>query len=288
MSDSTPIRSFIYMDSDRLVSLYSQVFEGVAEAIVQSYYSTKEMQEENINRIQAKTMQEKLGEYSTKTENKVLNDHMYNQLAKKLEKKIFDCSEIDDRNYYSELQDKFIVQVAGKSEIQDYSKLTMFFDKYNEMGEVIAYSSIQNGDAQGLGKNIKETAKKLGLYQEPKLLSNLKFMTEMFLKDELHIIIQNVNGIKFKCILNKKFLRLDPSSLKNLYTAFPTSKITVVGEITYLPNNFKEERVNGDLTLQKAYANMFRSMADVEKTFLESDEVIIHISPIAIYTEQYI
>ena len=31
------IRDFIYMDKDRLYSLYSQVFEGVIEAVVDSY-----------------------------------------------------------------------------------------------------------------------------------------------------------------------------------------------------------------------------------------------------------
>ena len=34
------IKNFIYLDKDRLNSLYSQTFEGVAEAIVNSYVNS--------------------------------------------------------------------------------------------------------------------------------------------------------------------------------------------------------------------------------------------------------
>lgn len=54
----TAIRNFIYLDNDKLNSLYSQVFKGVAEAIVESYLG----QTEDKNEVKSigKTSEEKV------------------------------------------------------------------------------------------------------------------------------------------------------------------------------------------------------------------------------------
>ena len=41
-SSNSVLRDFIYIDKDRLYSLYSQLFKGVAESMVEAFSSGKE------------------------------------------------------------------------------------------------------------------------------------------------------------------------------------------------------------------------------------------------------
>ena len=54
--NETIIRDFIYMDKDRLYSLYSQAFEGVIEAFIESYSNSLQSEENNKNHIRGQTV----------------------------------------------------------------------------------------------------------------------------------------------------------------------------------------------------------------------------------------
>lgn len=71
------VRDFIYVDVERLYSLYSQVFEGVADQIVQSYMAasaTTDSQKESL--LRGGSIEAQVAEVSRRTENKLLYDHM--------------------------------------------------------------------------------------------------------------------------------------------------------------------------------------------------------------------
>ena len=90
--NETIIRDFIYMDKDRLYSLYSQAFEGVIEAFIESYSNSLQSEENNKNHIKGQTLETQVAEASTKTENKILYDHMYNLLERKLSNVTFNIN----------------------------------------------------------------------------------------------------------------------------------------------------------------------------------------------------
>ena len=138
------IRDFIYVDVDRLNSLYSQVFEGVAEQIVQSYINSSANLDQQKGGIGSGSATEaQVAEMSSKTESKILYDHMYNLLESKLKKSILEVSEIPANDYIKTLSEAFIIKVRGTAEIEDYNRVKIFMEKLNSLGEAVAYSAIQ-------------------------------------------------------------------------------------------------------------------------------------------------
>ena len=300
MKDKKVIRNFIYLDSDKLNSIYSQVFEGVAEAIVESYYNKSDSSHKQSDKLKSKSIEEQVGEVSAQTQNRLLHDHLYNQLEDQLKEHIFGCNEIDQTNFKECLANKLLVKIEGNAQIRDYERLNTFFNNFNRLGEVIAYSSIENASDSTSAVTIKTKAKELGLFQEQKLLDNLKFIHDMFYKNGFDVIISNDNGINFRAILNQKFLRLDSVLLRNLYTQFPTSNLIMLGQVTYIPKGASFD-VEGDKpkdssgkksgsvpSMANAYGEMFKSLQEIEDKFFKASNIEIIISPIAIYTEQII
>ena len=137
------VRDFIYVDADRLYSLYSQVFEGVADRIVESYtagFSTTDSQKGPP--LQGSSTEAQVAEVSRRTENKFLYDHMYSRLEKRLDSVITSATEVTSENFQSKLEQAFIVRVSGTAEIEDYDRLNMFMERFNELADAIAYSQL--------------------------------------------------------------------------------------------------------------------------------------------------
>ena len=73
------LRDFIYIDKNRMYSLYSQLFEGVVESLVRSVsYSTEEQKKD-------RKLEESIIDASVKVQNVVLFDHIYNTLEDKIQ-----------------------------------------------------------------------------------------------------------------------------------------------------------------------------------------------------------
>lgn len=286
------IRDFIYMDKDRLYSLYSQIFEGVIEAVVDSYSNEIQNNETIKNMIKGNSLESQVAEASTKTENKVLYDHMYNLLEKKLSDVIFYINDSDNMNIET-LKNKTIIKVTGKTSIQDYERLKIYMEKFNELGKIIAYSNYSSlSKNEQKMTNVNTLAKSLGLTQDTTLLNNIKTMTEFFNDDGYDVIIsaKNSNEILYRGIINKEYLRVEPNMLRTLYGDEPPMEWTMVGQITYIPYNEEESETNADdnkdMSISDSYQNMFNSYRSVEKKFFEGKEKTrVHIAPIAIYTE---
>ena len=301
------IRDFIYLDKDRVNSLYSQVNEGVAEAIVNSYVSSKETGEKASKPILGQSTEDKVGEYSNVTENKILHDHIYNKLEEKLEKNIYVPEDINKDNYKEKLQDKFIIKIKGKVKIHNYNRMKMYLEEFNNIGGIIAYSIYSSStdsrteDKSGKqkyedNKQIREIIKKNGLKQDQKMLDGLKKMIELFNDDGFELIIQGDNQeIIYRVVLDTTYLRLNTDMLRILYTQNPMNEWTIVGQITYLPNIETNKNTNNNQDvdeqpgIREAYKNMINVTASFENIFFISNKNIeITVTPIAIYREQEI
>lgn len=311
------IKNFIYLDKDRLNSLYSQTFEGVAEAIVNSYVNSMDSSNKENKPLLGQTLEEKVGELSTKTENKILYDHMYNQLESKLDTVIFKPEEVNNQNYESIFGNKFIIKVTGKVQIHDYNRMKLYFEKFNDIGKIIAYSQAQSDPAvikkiaeinnntslkrsqkeDHKNKEIEAVAKKFNLIQDQKLLDNLKEMTELYNNDGLEIIVsqEKDNNVIYRAILDEKYLRINTELLRVLYTLKPSENWSIVGQITYIPK--RQETIitddksdeNKEISFRDSYKKVFDANLGLENFFFDGTENIeICIAPIAIYTEQEI
>jgi hypothetical protein len=281
------IRDFIYVDVDRLYSLYSQVFEGVAEQIIQSYMDSSaslDQQKGGGGIISGSTTEAQVAEMSSTTERKVLYDHIYNRLESKLKKSILEVSEIPADDYIETLSKAFIIKVRGTAEIEDYNRVKIYMEKLNSLGEAVAYSAIQSEEFKNKISEFEEKAnvataaeksklkeyikkirdpkllsKEMGLHQDEKLLENLKKFVEIFYPEGFEITIkpdQRSENVVFRGIVDKKWLRVKPELLRALYGGLVKMQWTMVCQITFLPlKGFKLEEpevsVNTPNTVEK-------------------------------------
>jgi hypothetical protein len=266
------IRDFIYVDVDRLYSLYSQIFEGVADQIVQSYMDASSSTNSNASRESRSkevSIEAKVAEMSRRTENKFLYDHMYNRFEAAVAHTIIDAGDLTESNYRDGLVDSFLVKIAGTAEVEDYTRLNALMEKFNTLGEAIAYATVGNNetlnqaveDLQNTAENLKDRnakarakitigkqadrnrlAKKLaeetGLHQDEQNFKNLRMFSEIFYPDGFDITIVPIRGednVAFRGVLDKRWLRTRPDLLRALYGGYVESEWTMVGQVTYLP-----------------------------------------------------
>ncbi|HEY0322437.1 MAG TPA: hypothetical protein VGC66_15890 [Pyrinomonadaceae bacterium] len=263
------VRDFIYVDVERLYSLYSQIFEGVAEQIIQSYMNastTKDTQKESL--LKGGSIEAQVAEASRRTENKFLYDHMYNLFEAELRSAILESPSVTPANFREVLGRAFLIKVKGAAEIEDYIRLNNIMSKFNEIGEAIAYATvlgeeelskaidqlqenieqIQDRNAKAKAKEktkhidkrtlAKQRAKEVGLYQDEQNVKNLNLISEMFYPEGFDVTIKPDEGdgsVVYRGVLDKKWLRVQPNLLRALYGGFVESQWTIVGQITYLP-----------------------------------------------------
>lgn len=260
------IRDFIYLDGDRLNSLYSQLFEGVAEQIVKSRLQSEvqqNLQKGGITKGQIAEAQ--FAEMKQSTESKVLYDYMYTQLVSELNKGILEPSAITSENYREQLAEAFMVKIKGKAEVEDYNRMRSFVDRFNELAGKLAFvekinqlgmplykaeaavaatQGKQKGDLRKYIQTFKDSeglAKAKGYYQDKELLSLVGLFTEMFYPEGFEVVITPTTSqdVIFRGVIDKQWLRLTPDFLKALYGGYTEFEWTMVGQITFMPGGEK-------------------------------------------------
>ena len=131
------VRDFLYLDSEKLYSLASQVFEGVADRIAESFQS-EQSRTDTTRTLTGKNLDEKVANAALRAESKLLYDHLYNQLEDKLKGTILEPVGIDANNFHQMLDNSFLIKVRGQAVIDDYGRLSKFMERFNELGLSIA------------------------------------------------------------------------------------------------------------------------------------------------------
>jgi hypothetical protein len=304
------IREFIYLDVPKLFSLYSQVFEGISEKIVEERINqiiTGETQRSFIK--QAESASQAL-EASRRVESGILHDHMYNRLEKKIESTMIDASKINKEEIKQKLSEFPLIKISGRSEIEDYKRANFFFEKFNELGAAIAYSMISgnpeleaqiqtlqkglNSSGKAKRKQIesqiselrdpKKLAEKIGLAQDSILLKNLKFLGELFNPDGYDVLITpaNLPDLHYRGVLDRNWLRIAPHLMMQLFGGQSEDPWSMVGTVTHIQGtyinltkplqNIGQKQINADENpmMLDAYRNMFRQSRILERMFIES------------------
>lgn len=272
----TTIRDFIYVDVERMKSLYSQVFEGFVDRVVQaeaSEESSSDLQKGAI--LSGSSIEAKVAVASYRTESRFLYDHMYTMLENELNNAILVPNDISPENYVESLLQFPFVKVTGKAEIADYRRINTFLNKFNELGEALTYisnfesfSGIEDLVAE-FRKKIKQAkdrnekaklkrklesienqidlaalAKENNLYLDSKFLEYLSEITTMFFEeDRLEITISpnpSEGQVVFRGLLDKQWLRISAEYIRSLYAGYPASNLTMVGQYTYYPSIIDE------------------------------------------------
>ncbi len=267
MTDTPKIlKDFVFLDVERLYSLYSQVFEGVADQIIKQYVSSMARGDTQKG---AEGNETDVGvlELSRRTENKFLYDHMYNRLEEKLGESIVDASSVKRENMREKLADAPLIRIKGSAEIEDYARVQEFIENFNLLGEAIAYAMAldtvdpeakdelwqqlrgtkdrkQKAELQRQLKandpkeRAKQIAKTAGLKQDETTLKNLALFADKFYKDGYDITVSPSNEPEYPAYrspIEKRWLRTSPDMLRSLFGGYAESNWIIVGHATYFP-----------------------------------------------------
>lgn len=268
---SKKIRDFIYLDGDKLYSLYSQVNEGLANQIVQSKLKGEQQQKSQESPVgEGGSVESLYSDLIHSTESKVLHDYMYAQLEEQIKSSISEPTNVTKDNYREKFKDTFLVKVKGNAEIADYERLKQILENINKMAQGIAYLQAVEAlgmtihQAKGIAgfvddkrerqrylqllkrfDNPEGLAKEYGLLQDEKHFGYLAFFIDLFYQDQIEIVIKSkadeANTIDFRGLINKEWLRIKPDFLRMLYSGLTEFDWVMVGQITYLPDPARKE-----------------------------------------------
>ena len=135
---NTPIRDYLYLDIDRVRSIYAQASGGLIESI-------RQLQEEvSINSEKQAKNSEELGENILlgrgRVATQVLHDYLFSSVEEKLGEKIVEVS----AKTVSEIRSGTLFRISGRAEIDHVERMLSIMENYNDMFKyllAIEYSS---------------------------------------------------------------------------------------------------------------------------------------------------
>lgn len=276
------VRDFVYLDKRRMLSLYSQMFDGVVEAMIDAHRAGSRFISDNYS------LEGQIARSTMSDENNVLFDHIYNSVEKKLENYIFrvnDRSRVDLIDFKNEI----FVKVKGRAVVYDHDRLRMYVEKHNDLGRMLAFSKYHMRQKKDRKRDNPEIfCSESGYIKDDTSIDNIKTLSELFTAGRYDIVLSagNSSKIAYKGSIDKRYLRIEPDMIRALYGDEPTMDWTMVGQVTYVPNPERMPRVDVSESKQpcKYYNNMLDVMRNMEKILLYNDDrYMIHIAPYAIY-----
>lgn len=285
------IRNFLYLDSQKLRSISSQLFEGVTDSVL---HSTRENSEQFENQKGPITSGRILGDIFSKekssSEMRFLEDHAYSIF----EEKLTDLSLIEDssENTFSISSDKTFFKVTSNLRLNDVDATTQLLERFNEIGEAFArISTMENGSISG-GKQISENEiKKLaqsnGLQMDTKLAKSLRTLISFGLSDVLEASFL-VDGHLFTAPLKREFLRETAEMMLYKYSRVTQQKFSMLGIVTQR-GSIKDSTdplpdVKDADGVKMAMRTLSLHLRVVEQFFLSPLSTELVVDPIAIYS----
>jgi hypothetical protein len=168
------IKSFVYLDEEKVYSLSSQIFQGLTEFVTQERGMTVEEGDQQAGSPSSgRLMANIINEQKKYTEKKFLHDYAYVLF----EQHLIDNGKvllIDDKNFddnISSIHGFSFVKVTGNIVFHDSQQLSELTENYNEFGEALAYmqlhenidkqdKEIQNAIKNTKGRNAKSQVEK--------------------------------------------------------------------------------------------------------------------------------
>ncbi|MDO7834271.1 hypothetical protein Q4610_04360 [Sphingobium sp. HBC34] len=284
------MRNFIYLDSDKLRSFSSQMFEGVADFVVRSEQSNNETSAEQKGPVgSGRTLADIFKESRATTELRFLEDHAYSIF----EDKISESKMIQNVTFEQEILDLPFLKVCGQTKINDTRATNALVSNFNSIGLAL-YTAInfQSLSEKSLGKfpsdnDLKNRAKAEGMQMDQKLLSSLSTLIEFGLNGMLEIEM-TFPSFSFTAPLKREFLRENETILIQKYSRLPHKHFTVVGSVTQVKDHIITRDINnvGDQdNIKKAIRVLSEHMHSVEDAFAGPSSGEIVLDPIAVYLE---
>ena len=305
------IKSFIYLDEDRMYSISSQLFEGMTQYILQeNLEGLNEGQVQKGNFFSGRFMADMMFQSRSKSEMKNLHDFAFNLFEKELIDRgmLYDIKSSDSLD---DLKDKGFVRIRGKLLFCDYARMQYIIDNFNNIGRAIGYLQAQayaeeleqskriasntkdreqkNRIHQGVKateKQIEDVLKSMGLVMEEKTIKNLSSIVRFGYQDgfEMRIFLED-SSLSFFAIINQSYLKEKENILVSKYSRLTEKDFTIIGVITQAGNPKPKIPVLEGRDIKTATQAMHEMIANLELQFNGRTDSECIIDPIAVFTE---
>lgn len=256
------IKSFIYLDNQKMYSISSQLFEGLTEHIINSErdidtQNTTQKGKFNSGEIMADIIQKESGS----TEKKFLHHHSYNLFEQKLidEGRVISIDNDNVEEAIASINNAGFVKITSRAAFNDAKMVKDTLVNFNKLGAALTYlksseelNTIDENLKEALAKTkdrnqiskLKQTAKRvdlialaksLGLYLDPKQTDNLEILFDFGYKDSFQVQIPFIKGgdyLLFSSILDRGFLLESEDSIINKYSRETEKDFTILGIMT--------------------------------------------------------
>ena len=310
------IKSFIYLDEQKMYSLSSQIFEGITEYVLNEAGSESQDSESQKGPVgSGKILADVIKNSSKSTEKKFLHDYSFTVFERHLEdsKSILNLSgpSFDLEELKASVSKFSFIKVKARAIFNDVDKITELFSEFNTIGEALAHmgeaanirdlriqfeevKSQSNNKAQKAKieaeykrlTNLSSLAKEKGLYQDPKYMSDLALLTKYGFSDQFEIQ-QPCEDVIFTSCLKRECLREKEDLLVKKYSRKTEKEMVVFGVISQA-FSANEPKIDDDkefTTMKAALMNMVEHLTNIENSISGKQENEIVIDPIAVYFE---
>lgn len=282
------IRNFLYLDSAKLRSLSSQLFEGVTDFILQNEQTQSISAEEQKGPVASgKRLAEIYQQSQNSSQMRFLEDHAYAIFEDRLiDEKII--RDLTSKDKIHPIQNQTLILVEGTLSLNDMDAIEKIVENFNEYGTSL-YRVINNqeisekklGDAE-----IKSRATQEGFLQDKKFQDALRKVVNFGYQGMLEAQI-NFRNRSFSAPLKREFLRETEGYIIHKFSRKSQAKFRMLGMVTQVGGvmSMTPPDVKDQPDIKTALRTLLEHMAEVEGTFSRPTENEIIIDPVALYTE---
>lgn len=278
-TDKLKFRDFIYLDVERMKSIFSQIYEGISESSTEEKGGHKTVSAEGegsgsiplVAKIKGGIKGEIIWE-NRETETKTLHDHMYNMVEDELKERnsvyFIDKNEIDIKKSWlkgdlGKISDTSFLLIKGRVMIDDYENFQKVVRDFNKIQEALSSFHVElpaDPEERKLFKHIfKRTLQEQGTYFDDEMIDNILFLLKHFYQNELFIKALPYPDnyyLRFIGNLNREFLRDSMESITFKYGTFPVSEWYVFGQVSSIfPKGYEPMSFIKDTKYEKIFQN---------------------------------
>jgi hypothetical protein len=281
------IRNFIYLDSEKLRSISSQLFEGVTEQIVsQSNETVTEQDTQAGPKNSGRLVADIFAKESSSSELKFLEDHAYTLLESKLIES-GSVAELDSESAAAD-DEKSFVKVTGVLSINDTAVTAATLKDFNVIGEAQWRSTNEQAmTPKPLGDTeARKKAREMGLQMNQKWTDAVSHLLEFGYGGLLEFHVRTPSAL-FSAPIKRNFLRESERMLLHKYSKVTQMPFTILGMVTQRFDAAAPETVIpnvGDASgIKAAMRSLSLHLRQLEQTYAGPTEGEVILDPIAVY-----
>lgn len=304
------IKSFIYLDEDKMYSISSQLFEGMTQYILQEKIENfNEEQRQKGKFMSGRFMADMISQARGKSEMRHLHDFAFNLFEKELEDRslLYDIKSADE---LENLFDKGFVRIRGKVFFCDYARMQYIIENFNNIGR--AFGNLQymaneqltqfNQDiaatkdreqrnkkrqlVKHVEKQLEEQLKQQGLILDDKYVKDLSTIMKFGFQESFEVrVIVSKSSLNFSVVANPQYFKENGNILVSKYSRITEKDFTIIGILTQVGKPKPDIPILQGVDMKTAAQEMNETIANLEKQFNGRSENECIIDPIAIFTE---